>query len=203
MPTYAHLKTNRIDAWFRVLNKNVVFNDETDKNIKAEDLAFMNDLDDWHHQALTQRLIKSNPLLLPSMLGNLPTPKEDLTKHGILYVNKVGGYYPDPTDNDILAIKKLPQRPLDTDEGFTGWLDSTGHFYECTYGTHNAIAFNRDLTNDDHAIYFACATSPITNDRTDCAKKGLKDPTDAQLAWLKTYKDQLSPKQRKNLAKWL
>ena len=106
MPLYAHIKTDRVDGWFRVLDKNVVFNDETDENVKAEDIAFMYDLEDWQTTVLTQRLT-SSPDLLTSMLGQNPTPAETLIKQGILYVNKVGGYYPDPTD-EIITIKEHP-----------------------------------------------------------------------------------------------
>lgn len=201
MPTYAHIKTDRVDGWYRVLDKNVVFNDETDEDVKAEDLAFMADLEDWHVTVLTQRLA-SSPDLLTSMLAQNPTPAETLLKDGKLYVNKVGGYYPDPTD-EIVAIEEHPQRPLKDDEGFTGWLDSTGRFYECIYGTHNAIAFNRDIEDDESAIYFACAVSPITQDLTDVANVGIEEPTEVQRQWLKTYKHQLSPNQREDLADWL
>lgn len=201
MPTYAHIKTDRVDGWFRILDKNVVFNDETDENVKAEDLAFMSDLEDWQVTDLTQRLA-SVPDLLTSMLNQQPTPAETLLKDGVLYVNKVGGYYPNPTD-EIVAIEEHPQRPLKNNEGFTGWLDRTGRFYECIYGTHNAIAFNRDIEDDESAIYFACAVSPITQALTDVANLGLKEPTDAQRAWLKTYKHQLSPAQHEDLADYL
>lgn len=201
MPTYAHIKTDRVDGWYRVLDKNVVFNDETDEDVKAEDLAFMADLEDWHVTTLTQRLA-SSPDLLTSMLAQNPTPAETLLKDGILYVNKVGGYYPDPTD-EIVAIEEHPQRPLKNNEGFTGWLDSTGRFYECIYGTHNAIAFNRDIEDDESAIYFAYAVSPITQDLTDVANVGIEEPTDAQREWFKTYKHQLSPAQREDLADYL
>lgn len=198
MPTYAHIKTDRVDGWFRVLDKNVVFNDETDEDVKTEDLAFMDDLDDWQVTALTQRLACAGDMLT-YMLQQRPTPAETLMRDSVLYVNKVGGYYPDPTD-EILAIEEHPQRPLKDNEGFTGWLDSTGRFYECIYGTHNAIAFNRDIENDESAIYFACAVSPITQDLTDVANVGIEEPTEAQRQWLKTYKHQLSPAQREDLA---
>lgn len=201
MPTYAHIKTDRVDGWYRVLDKNVVFNDETDKDVKAEDLAFMADLEDWQVTVLTQRLTFS-PDLLTSMLAQNPTPAETLLKDDMLYVNKVGGYFPDPTD-EIVAIEEHPQRPLKDDEGFTGWLDNSGRFYECIYGTHNAVAFNRDIEDDESAIYFACAVSPITHALTDCANVGVKEPTEAQRQWLKTYKHQLSPAQREDLADWL
>ena len=201
MPTYAHIKTDRVDGWFRVLDKNVVFNDETDEDVKAEDLAFMDDLKDWHVTTLTQRLA-STPDLLTSMLRQNSTPAETLIKDGVLYVNKVGGYYRAPT-HEIKAIEEHPQRPLEDDEGFTGWLDSSGRFYECIYGTHNKVAFNRDIENDEAAIYFACAVSPITQDLTDVANVGTKEPTEAQRQWLKTYKHQLSPNQREDLADWL
>ena len=201
MPLYAHIKTNRIDSWFRVLDKNVVFNDETNEDVKTEDLAFMYDLEDWQTTILTQRLAHSLDLLT-SMLRQNPTPAETLIKQGVLYVNKVGGYYSNPTD-EIIAIKEHPQRPLKDNEGFTGWLDSTGHFYECIYGTHKNVAFNRDITDDEAAIYFTCAVSPITNKHVDCANIGPKEPTDVQRKWLKTYKHQLSPAQRKDLATYL
>lgn len=201
MPLYAHIKTDHVDGWFRILDKNVVFNDETDEDIKAEDLAFMYDLEDWQVTVLTQHLTHS-PDLLTSMLGQNPTPAKTLIKQGVLYVNKVGGYYLDPTD-EIIAIKEHPQRPLKNDEGFTGWLDSSGHFYECIYGTHKNVAFNRDITDDESAIYFACTVSPITQTLTNIAKLGIKEPTNAQRRWLKTYKHQLSPTQRKDLANYL
>ena len=201
MPLYAHIKTNRIDSWFRVLDKNVVFNDETNEDIKTEDLDLMYDLEDWQITILTQRLAHSLDLLT-SMLRQNPTPAETLIKQGVLYVNKVGGYYSNPTD-EIIAIKEHPQRPLKDNEGFTGWLDSTGHFYECIYGTHKNVAFNRDITDDEAAIYFTCAVSPITNKHVDCANIGPKEPTDVQRKWLKTYKHQLSPAQRKDLATYL
>ena len=201
MPTYAHIKTDRVDGWFRVLDKNVVFNDETDEDVKTEDLAFMDDLDDWQVTALTQRLACAGDMLT-YMLQQRPTPAETLMRDSVLYVNKVGGYYPDPTD-EILAIEEHPQRPLKDNEGFTGWLDSTGRFYEYIYGTHNAIAFNRDIENDESAIYFACAVSPITQDLTDVANVGIEEPTEAQRQWLKTYKHQLSPAQREDLADYL
>ena len=82
MPLYAHIKTDRIDGWFRILNKNVIFNDETDENIKAEDLAFMYDLEDWQVTVLTQRLT-SSPDLLTNMLGQNPTPAETLMKQAV------------------------------------------------------------------------------------------------------------------------
>jgi hypothetical protein len=201
MPIYAHIKTDRVDGWFRVLDKNVIFNDETNEDVKAEDHAFMYDLEDWQTTALIQRLASSRDLLT-SMLRQNPTPAETLMKQGVLYVNKIGGYYPDPT-NEIIAIKEHPQRPLKDDEGFTDWLDSAGHFYECIYGTHKNVAFNRDITDDEAAIYLTCAVSPITNKHVDCANIGLKEPTDAQRRWLKTYKHQLSPAQRKELAAYL
>lgn len=96
-------------------------------------------------------------------------------------------------------IKEYPQRPLAKDQGFTGWLDATGQFHECTYGTHNEIAHNHNITNDDSAIYFACATSPISNSLTDVAETGYLKPTQAQLDWLETYKEQMSPTQREML----
>lgn len=201
MPLYAHIKTDRVDGWFRVLDKNVVFNDETNEDVKAEDLAFMADLDNWQVIVLTQRLAYAGGMLT-HMLQQRPTPAETLMRDGVLYVNKVGGYYPDPTD-EILAIEEHPQRLLKDDEGFTGWLDSTGRFYECIYGTHNKVAFNRNIENDEAAIYFACAVSPITQASTDVANVGFKEPTDAQREWLKTYKNQLSPNQREDLANYL
>lgn len=81
----------------------------------------------------------------------------------------------------------------------TGWLDATGQFHECTYGTHNDIAHNHNITDDDSAIYFACATSPISNSLTDVAETGFLKPTQAQLDWIETYKDQMSPTQREML----
>lgn len=109
------------------------------------------------------------------------------------------GLFDDPSDDEIVDIKECPQRPLAKDQGFTGWLDATGQFHECTYGTHNEIAHNHNITDDDSAIYFACATSPISNSLTDVAETGYLKPTQAQLNWLEKYKDQMSPTQREML----
>lgn len=151
-----------------------------------------------HRTALIQRLYGS-PEMAEIMLDAMDHPEETLKIKKTLYVNKVGGFYPDPTDDEIVEVKEFPQRPLAKDQGFTGWLDATGQFHECTYGTHNEIAHNHNITDDDSAIYFACATSPITNSLTDVAETGYLKPTHAQLDWLETYKDQMSPTQREML----
>ena len=151
-----------------------------------------------HRAALIQRLYGS-PEMAEIMLDQMDHPEDTLKTKKTLYINKVGGFYPDPTDDEIVEIKECPQRPLAKDQGFTGWLDATGQFHECTYGTHNEIAHNHNITNDDSAIYFACATSPISNSLTDVAETGYLKPTQAQLDWLKKYKDQMSPTQREML----
>ena len=133
------------------------------------------------------------------MLDQMDHPEDTLKIKKTLYVNKVGGFYPDPTNDEIVEIKECAQRPLAKDQGFTGWLDATGQFHECTYGTHNEIAHNHNITDDDAAIYFACATSPILNSLTDVAETGYLKPTQAQLDWIEAYKDQMSPTQREML----
>lgn len=111
------------------------------------------------------------------------------------------------TDNEKVS-NRVPQQEDDNFWGYTFnfiakvvdfELDATGQFHECTYGTHNEIAHNHNITNDDSAIYFACATSPISNSLTDVAETGYLKPTQAQLDWLKKYKDQMSPTQREML----
>ena len=194
MPTYAHIQTNQTDAWYRVLKDSDLEHPE-----KAVDAYhYLDDLADIHRAALIQRLFGS-PEMAEIMLDQMDHPEDTLKTKKTLYINKVGGFYPDPTESEIVEIKEWPQRPLAKDQGFTGWLDATGQFHECTYGTHNEIAHNHNITNDDSAIYFACATSPISNSLTDVAETGYLKPTQAQLDWLEKYKDQMSPTQREML----
>lgn len=194
MPTYAHIQTDQTDAWYRVLKDSDL--EHPEKGVDA--YLYLDDLADMHRAALIQRLYGS-PEMAEIMLDQMDHPEETLKTKKILYVNKVGGFYPDPTEDEIVEIKEYPQRPLAKDQGFTGWLDATGQFHECTYGTHNEIAHNHNITDDDSAIYFACATSPITNSLTDVAETGYLKPTQAQLDWLEKYKDQMSPTQREML----
>lgn len=198
MPLYAHIKTDRVDSWFRLLTVDQL--EDPDQALETE--TYLDDLADMHRTALTQRLYNT-PDLLSSMLAKDEHPQTTLKKKGVLYVNRVGGYYPDPSDNEIIEIKEFPQRPLEKDTGFTGWLDSNGDFYESIYGTHNQIAFNHDITSDENAIYLACTTSPILNQKTDTITLGIGEPTKQQKEWLITYLNQLSPEQRKIAKKWL
>lgn len=194
MPTYAHIQTDQTDAWYRVLKDSDLEHPE-----KAVDAYhYLDDLADIHRVTLIQRLY-SSPEMAELMLAQMDHPEETLKAKKTLYVNKVGGFYPDPTESEIVEIKECVQRPLAKNQGFTGWLDATGQFHECTYGTHNEIAHNHNITNDDSAIYFACATSPITNSLTDVAETGYLKPTQAQLNWLEKYKNQMSPTQREML----
>lgn len=194
MPTYAHIQTDQTDAWYRVLKDSDLEHPE-----KAVDTyLYLEDLAEIHRTNLIQRLYNS-PEMTEIMLNKMDHPKETLKTKKTLYVNKVGGFYPNPTDDEIVEIKEYPQRPLAKNQGFTGWLDATGQFHECTYGTHNEIAHNHNITDDDSAIYFACATSPITNSLTDVAETGYLKPTQAQLDWIETYKDQMSLAQREML----
>lgn len=194
MPTYAHIQTDQTDTWYHVLK----YSDLDDPEKAVDAYLYLDDLADIHRVTLIQRLY-SSPEMAELMLAKMDHPEETLKTKKTLYVNKVGGFYPDPTDDEIVEIKECPQRPLAKDQGFTGWLDATGQFHECTYGSHNDIAHNHNITDDDSAIYFACATSPISNSLTDVAETGFLKPTQAQLDWLKTYKDQMSPTQREML----
>ena len=198
MPLYAHIKTDRVDDWFRLLTADQL--EDPDQTLETE--TYLDDLADMHRTALTQRLYNT-PELLSSMLAKDEHPQTTLKKKGVLCVNRVGGYYPDPTDDEIVEIKNFPQRPLKKDTGFTGWLDSNGNFYESIYGTHNQIAFNHDITSDENAIYLACTTSPILNQKTNTITLGIGQPTKQQKEWLITYMDQLSPEQRNIAKKWL
>ena len=194
MPTYAHIQTDQTDAWYRVLKDSDLEHPE-----KAVDAyLYLDDLADIHRVTLIQRLY-SSPEMAEMMLAKMDNPEDTLKTKKTLYVNKVGGLYPNPTESEIVETKNCPQRPLAKNQGFTGWLDATGQFHECTYGTHNEIAHNHNITDDDAAIYFACATSPISNSLTDVAETGYLKPTQAQLNWLETYKDQMSPTQREML----
>ena len=148
MPLYAHIKTDNTDGWYRVLYYDDLLNPTT----AQETQTYLDDLLDMHKLALSQRLL-NNPDILASMLKKLTHPQKELEEKNILYVNRVGGYYPDPTDNDIIEIKELPQRPLEKGTGFTGLLDSNGQFYESTYGTHQQIAWNHDIDIDEGSIY--------------------------------------------------
>lgn len=131
MPTYAHIKTDQTDAWYRVLKDSDL--EHPEKGVDA--YLYLDDLADMHRTALIQRLY-SSPEMAELMLAQMDHPEETLKTKKTLYVNKVGGFYPDPTEDEIVEIKEFPQRPLTKDQGFTGWLDATGQFHECTYGTH-------------------------------------------------------------------
>ena len=198
MPLYAHIKTDNTDGWYRVLYYDDLLNPTT----AQETQTYLDDLLDMHKLALSQRLL-NNPDILASMLKKLKHPQKELEEKNILYVNRVGGYYPDPTDNDIIEIKELPQRPLEKGTGFTGWLDSNGQFYESTYGTHQQIAWNHDIDIDEGSIYMTCAKSPITHEITDLIQLGLYDLTEKQLEWFHTYRDQLSKNQHRMIDKIL
>lgn len=194
MPTYAHIQTDQTDSWYRILK----YSDLEDPEKAVDVYLYLEDLADIHRVTLIQRLY-SSPEMAEIMLEKMDHPLDTLKTKKTLYVNKVGGFYPNPTESEIAEIKEFPQRPLAKDQGFTGWLDATGQFHECTYGTHNEIAHNHNITDDDAAIYFACATSPISNSLTDVAETGYLKPTQTQLNWLETYKEQMSPTQRKML----
>ena len=124
MPLYAHIKTDRVDGWFRLLTVDQL--DDPEQTLETE--TYLDDLADMHRTALTQRLYNT-PELLSSMLAKDEHPQTTLEKRGVLYVNRVGDYYPDPADDEIIEIKEFPQRPRAKNEGFTGWLDSNGNFY--------------------------------------------------------------------------
>lgn len=198
MPLYAHIKTDRTDGWYRFLSTEQL----DDPKQVAETTTYLDDLADMHRTALTQRLYNT-PDLLSSMLSKQEHPEITLKKKGTLYVNKNGGYYPNPTDDEIIEVKELPQRPLKENEGFTGWLDSNGNFYETIYDCHNQIAWNHDIADDENTIYFASTVSPILNQKTDTITLGLNEPNEKQKEWLRTYFKQLSPQQQKLAQKYL
>ena len=198
MPLYAHIKNEHNDGWYRVVR----LEDLKNPKIAHETYAYLDDLADMHKTALSQRLLNM-PELLMEMTNKLEHPEQVLEKKGILYVNRVGGYYPDPSEDEIIEIREFQQRPVEDNTGLTGWLDSDGHFYESIYGTHNQIAWNHNLTDDDGAIYFAYATSPLTGEMTDLVKKGFYEPTKKQKEWLLTYMSQLSIKQQQMVDKIL
>lgn len=125
MPTYAHIQTDQTDAWYRVLR----FTDLENPTVAHETYIYLDDLADMHRTALMQRLWNL-PDLATSMLADMKHPQETLEEKGILYVNKVGGFYPDPSEQDIVEVVECPQRPRTTGEGFTGWLTSEGLFFE-------------------------------------------------------------------------
>lgn len=197
MPTYAHIQTDQTDAWYRVLQ----FTDLENPTIAHETYAYLDDLADMHRTALMQRLWNL-PDLATNMLADMKHPQETLEEKGTLYVNKVGGFHPDPAEQEIVEVVECPQRPRAEGEGFTGWLTSEGNFFESIYGTHDQIAWNNNLADDEGAICLACATSPITNEMTDLVTKGLKAPTEKQLQWFATYEKQLSPNQQAELKTW-
>lgn len=192
MHTYAHIKTKNTDGWYRVLH----CDDLTTPQLSYETNTYLEDLFDMHTIALSQRLWNM-PELLADMSKKSEHPKKTLEKKKVLYVNRVGGYYPDPTIDEIVEVKELPQRPLNKGVGFTGWLDSDGQFYESIYGTHNHIAWNHDIEDDEGAIYLACSESPITKEKIDLITMGSLEPTEKQLEWFYTYMDQMSTNQQR------
>ena len=101
MPTYAHIQTDQTDAWYRVLKDSDLEHPE-----KAVDAyLYLDDLADIHHTALIQRLYGS-PEMAEIMLDQMDHPEDTLKTKKTLYINKVGGFYPNPTDDEIVEIKE-------------------------------------------------------------------------------------------------
>lgn len=82
---------------------------------------------------------------------------DSVAKHGTLYVNKAGGFYPVTESTNIEQIIQAEHRPYQDEEGLTGWLDTDGTFYEGIYGLHDVILdyFNLAQSIDGEAVYFS------------------------------------------------
>ena len=80
MPLYAHIKTDRVDGWFRLLTVDQL----KDPNQTLETETYLDDLADMHRTALTQRLYNTSELL-SSMLAKDENPQTTLEKKGVYY----------------------------------------------------------------------------------------------------------------------
>ncbi len=100
---------------------------------------YLDDLADMHRTALIQRLY-SSPEMAELMLAQMDHPEDTLKTKKTLYVNKVGGFYPDPTNDEIVEIKEcrndLSLKIKASQAGSTRQGNSTNALTEHTTKSH-------------------------------------------------------------------
>lgn len=122
-----------------------------------EEFRHLVDFYDHYHAKTLQKRLFNQPDLLNMMMIKMDYMSDSVAKHGTLYVNKVGGFYPVTESTNIEQIIQAEHRPYQDEEGLTGWLDTDGTFYEGTYGLHDVILdyFNLAQSIDGEAVYFS------------------------------------------------
>lgn len=145
MNTYALIN----DSWYLVVT-------QEDYKFNEEFRHLVDFYDHYHAKTLQKRLFKQ-PDLLNIMMSKMDYMSDSVAKHGTLYVNKVGGFYPVTESTNIEQIIQAEHRPYQDEEGLTGWLDTDGTFYEGIYGLHDVILdhFNLAQSIDGEAVYFS------------------------------------------------
>lgn len=145
MNTYALIN----DSWYLVVT-------QEDYELNEEFRHLVDFYDHYHAKTLQKRLF-NQPDLLNIMMSKMDYMSDSVAKHGTLYVNKAGGFYPVTESTNIEQIIQAEHRPYQDEEGLTGWLDTDGTFYEGIYGLHDVILdyFNLDQSIDDEAVYFS------------------------------------------------
>ena len=145
MNTYALIN----DSWYLVVT-------QEDYEYNEEFRQLVDFYDHYHAKTLQKRLF-NQPDLLNMMMSKMDYMSDSVAKHGTLYVNKVGGFYPVTESTVIEQIIQAEHRPYQDEEGLTGWLDTDGTFYEGIYGLHDVILdyFNLTACDDEEAVYFS------------------------------------------------
>ena len=145
MNTYALIN----DSWYLVVT-------QEDYELNEEFRHLVDFYDHYHAKTLQKRLF-NQPDLLNMMMSKMDYMSDSVAKHGTLYVNKVGGFYPVTESTVIEQIIQAEHRPYQDEEGLTGWLDTDGTFYEGIYGLHDVILdyFNLAQSIDGEAVYFS------------------------------------------------
>lgn len=122
-----------------------------------EAFRYLVDFYDHYHAKTLQKRLFNQPDLLNIMMSKMDYMSDLVAKHGTLYVNKVGGFYPVTESTNIEQIIQAEHRPYQDEEGLTGWLGIDGTFYEGIYGLHDVILdyFNLAQSIDGEAVYFS------------------------------------------------
>lgn len=145
MNTYALIN----DSWYLVVTQeDYEFNEE---------FRYLVDFYDHYHAKTLQKRLFNRPDLLNIMMSKMDYMPDSVAKHGTLYVNKVGGFYPVTESTNIEQIIQAEHRPYRDEEGLTGWLDTDGTFYEGIYGLHDVILdyFSLAQSEEGEAVYFS------------------------------------------------
>lgn len=122
-----------------------------------EEFRHLVDFYDHYHAKTLQKRLFNQPDLLNIMMSKMDYMYDSVVKHGTLYVNKVGGFYPVTESTVIEQIIQADHRPYQDEEGLTGWLDTDGTFYEGIYGLHDLILdyFSLVQFGEGEAVYFS------------------------------------------------